>query len=172
MTDKLTLCKLMVLYLLKRMRTLTNAQISDFMLASGYADYFSLQKEFSELVESGLISQYVHNHSSHFQISEEGEVSLAALSSELTNSAREEMDAYLKENAGKLGREVAATADYYEFADGFKVSLALSELGDEILRLSMSVPSEAAARKVCDNWAELGDEVYEMLLTKLFMGGA
>ena len=53
MAEPFTTYKLIVLYMAKHSKeTLTNSQISEFILDRDYTDYFQLQKVLSELVES------------------------------------------------------------------------------------------------------------------------
>ena len=53
MAEPLTLYKLIILYMLKKIDfPLTNSQISEFILDKGYTTYFKLQQAISELIES------------------------------------------------------------------------------------------------------------------------
>ena len=56
MNETLTLYKLMILYLLKKVDfPLATTQISDFILGMEYTHYFRLQEALSELREAGMI---------------------------------------------------------------------------------------------------------------------
>ena len=56
MAEPFTTYKLIVLYMAKHSKeTLTNSQISEFILDRDYTDYFQLQKVLSELVETELL---------------------------------------------------------------------------------------------------------------------
>ena len=51
-TDSIVLYKLIILYMLDRVDfTLTNSQISDFVLTKGYTNYFTLQEAINGLIE-------------------------------------------------------------------------------------------------------------------------
>lgn len=52
--------------------TLTNSQISEFILDRDYTDYFQLQKVLSELVETELLRKRTISNSSYYEITEEG----------------------------------------------------------------------------------------------------
>ena len=53
MADPITLYKLIVLYMLKKIDfSMTNAQISNFILDQGYTTYFTLQSVLAELTEA------------------------------------------------------------------------------------------------------------------------
>ena len=74
MSEPHTLYKLIILYMLKKIDfSLTNSQISSFILEQGYTTYFTLQSVLSELIESGLIHQDTIQNSSFYTITPEGE---------------------------------------------------------------------------------------------------
>ena len=55
-SESITLYKLMVLYMLKRVNfPLTNAQMSEFFLDKDYTDYFTFQEVLNDLLEANLI---------------------------------------------------------------------------------------------------------------------
>ena len=58
MATPYTIYKLIVLYMLQNADdTLTNSQISEFILDQGYTNYFHLQQALSELVEAELVNK-------------------------------------------------------------------------------------------------------------------
>ncbi len=53
---ELSLNKLMILFLIQKAGLpLSNTQISEFLLDSGYTDYFSLQNYLSQMIDSGIL---------------------------------------------------------------------------------------------------------------------
>ena len=57
-SEPLTLYKLMVLYMLKRVNfPLSNGQMSEFFLDKSYTNYFTFQQVISELQEAVLINK-------------------------------------------------------------------------------------------------------------------
>ena len=66
MAEPFTTYKLIVLYMAKHSKeTLTNSQISEFILDRDYTDYFQLQKVLSELVETELLRKRTISNSSY-----------------------------------------------------------------------------------------------------------
>ena len=63
MTETLTLYKLIILYMLKKVDfPLTTSQISEFILDKGYTTYFKLQGALSEMLDSELLRvESTHN---------------------------------------------------------------------------------------------------------------
>ncbi len=51
--------------------TLTNSQISEFILDREYTDYFQLQKVLSELTETELLRKRTISNSSYYELTEE-----------------------------------------------------------------------------------------------------
>ncbi len=108
MADPHTLYKLIILYMLKKIDfSLTNSQISDFILEQGYTSYFTLQSVLSELTESGLIHQETILNSSYYTITPEGEETLSFFENNISASIREDIDRYLKANKLQLRDEVS-----------------------------------------------------------------
>ena len=61
MAEPLTLYKLIILYMLKKVDfPLTNAQISEFVLDQEYTTYFTLQQAISELVQGKTLLVIAH----------------------------------------------------------------------------------------------------------------
>ena len=77
MAEPLTLYKLIILYMLKKVDfPLTNAQISEFVLDQEYTTYFTLQQAISELVEAGLIRMETIRNTSQYYLTEDGDMTL------------------------------------------------------------------------------------------------
>lgn len=73
MATPFTVYKLIVLYMLQNTEnTLTNSQISEFILDREYTNYFHLQQAISELVEAELITMDTRSNVSHYRITEDG----------------------------------------------------------------------------------------------------
>ena len=69
MAEPFTTYKLIVLYMAKHAKeTLTNSQISEFILDRDYTDYFQLQKVLSELVETELLRKRTISNSSYLRL--------------------------------------------------------------------------------------------------------
>ena len=72
MATPFTVYKLIVLYMLQNTEnTLTNSQISEFILDREYTNYFHLQQAISELVEAELITMDTRSNVSHYRITED-----------------------------------------------------------------------------------------------------
>ena len=169
MTEPLTLYKLMVLYMLKKVEfPLTNSQMLSFFLDHEYTDYFTFQQAISELVSASLVrSESMHN-SSHYSITESGEETLSFFSSSISQVIIDEMDLFLRENQVKLRNESGITSDYYRSCQEYIVRCQVKEGKAVLFAMELSVPNESQAIAVCSNWAKSSQEIYSFAVKSLF----
>ena len=162
MQDPLTLYKLIILYMLQRVDfPLTKAQISDFILEKQYTSFLTLQQVISELIDA--------DNRTHLSITKEGRQTLDFFSNEISDTIKEEINTYLKENEMTLRNEVSILADYYKSTSGeFEAHLTAKDKEVTLLDIIISVPVEETAASICDNWQKKNQEIYQYLITELF----
>lgn len=169
MADPITLYKLIVLYMLKKIDfSLTNAQISSFVLDQGYTTYFTLQSVLSELTEANLIHQETIQNSSFYTITPEGEETLRFFENKISKSIRDDIDAYLKENKLQLRNEVSVVADYYRNTAGeIAVRCRVKEKYSDLIDMTITVPEESQAKAICRQWQKKCQNIYEYVMKEL-----
>ena len=170
MQDPLTLYKLIILYMLQRVDfPLTKAQISDFILEKQYTSFLTLQQVISELIDADMITAHSIRHRTHLSITKEGRQTLNFFSNEISDTIKEEINTYLKENEMTLRNEVSILADYYKSTSGeFEAHLTAKDKEVTLLDIIISVPVEETAASICDNWQKKNQEIYQYLITELF----
>ena len=168
--DPLTLYKLIVLYMLNRVNfPMTNAQVSDFILEKGYTNYIILNQAIGELLDAGMITEQLINERSHFSLTEEGAQTLAFFQGNISDITKEEINTYLRENKLELISELSVTANYDRSSTGeFEAHLLAKEKGIPLVEITLSVPAEETAASICRNWREKNEEIYQMLVERLF----
>lgn len=169
MSEPHTLYKLIILYMLKKIDfSLTNSQISSFILEQGYTTYFTLQSVLSELIESGLIHQETIQNSSFYTITPEGEETIGFFENKISQSIRDDIDHYLKENKMQLRNEVSVIADYYRNTAGeIAVRCQVKEKHSDLIDLTVTVPDEAQAKAICSQWQKKCQTIYEYIMKEL-----
>ncbi|MBR6452341.1 MAG: DUF4364 family protein [Lachnospiraceae bacterium] len=169
MTEPLTLYKLIVLYMLDQVDfPLTKAQIFDFILDKEYTNYFTLQQASCELIDAALVTSESIRNSSHLRITDEGRDTLRYFEGRVPDAIKAEIKSYFAEKELELRNEVEVLANYYRVMNGeFIVELVAKEKNVEILNLKLTMPSEDAAKGVCENWQKKNQEVYAYLMEKL-----
>ena len=163
--DTMTLYKLMILYFLDQVDyPLTNAQISGFLLEKDYTNYFTIQQVISDLLDAELISSETIRNSSHFRITEEGRNTLNFFGDKISDAIKEDIRVFLRENQYELRDEVSTPAEYFEQKKGeYTVRCRILEHDSTLLDLTMTVPSEEKAIRICDSWREKNQDVYALL---------
>ncbi len=171
MADPITLYKLIVLYMLKKIDfSMTNAQISNFILDQGYTTYFTLQSVLAELTEAGLIHQETIQNTSFYTITPEGEETIGFFGNKISRSIRDDVDKYLKENKMQLRNEVSVIADYYRNTVGeYSVRCRVKEKNSDLIDLTLCVPEEAQAKAICKQWQKKCQTVYEYIMQELMV---
>lgn len=169
MSEPFTLYKLIILYMLQKVDfSLTNAQISAFILDRGYTSYFTLQSVISELTESEMIRQETIRNTSYYSLTESGEEALRYFQNRISKSIRDEIDQYISDNKMQLRDEVSVVADYYKnTAEEYSVRCVVKEKYANPIDLTITVPDEAQAKAVCRNWKKHCQQIYEYIMKEL-----
>lgn len=168
--DPLTLYKLIVLYMLNRVSfPLTNAQISNFILEKEYTNFMTLQQAISELTDAGMISPRTIRNRTHLDITEEGIQTLNYFGSRISDSIKQDINTFFKENELALRNEVSVQSNFYKSTSGeYEAHLVAKEKGISLVDITLSVPTEEVAATICDNWQKKNENIYQYLIQELF----
>ena len=167
--ELITLYKLIVLYMLNRVDfPLTQSQISDFMLEKEYTNYMNLQQVFSELTQAGMANAEVIRNRTHMTITPEGKETLRFFENRINDSIRADVDHYLREKGCELRDEVSVFANFDKAASGeYEVRLVAKDRGISLIDMTLSVPTEALAERICNNWQEKNQDIYSFIMREL-----
>jgi len=162
--------KLIILYMLDRVPfPLTKAQIFDFVLLHDYTDYLTLQQIMSELMDADMIMAKSMRNRTHLSLTEEGSQTLEMFRKRLSDETIRQIDDFLCSNELELRNEVSIQADYYKATSGeFEAHLVALDRGIAIADIKLSVPDVEIASQICDNWEKKNQEIYQLLVDKLF----
>lgn len=168
--DPLTLYKLIILYMLGRVKfPLTTAQISNFILEKEYTNFLTLQQVISELTDTGLVESKTINNRTQLSLSAEGNETLTYFGNRISDAIKDDINQYFRENEYSLREEVSVLGDYYKSTSGeYEAHLIAKEQDINLIELTLSVPTKEIAEAVCDNWQKKNQEVYEQIIKLLF----
>lgn len=169
-TDSIVLYKLIVLYMLDRVNfTLTNAQISDFILGKGYTKYFTLQEAINGLVDSEYVYVSTIRSTSHYKITGKGEEALSMFENRIPYAIKQDILDYFDKEQINLRKETEILSDYYlNESNEYTVSCMINDRNEPLLDIKFCVPTKSMAAAICDNWREKSTEVYDMLVNQLW----
>ena len=91
--QNLMLYKLIILYMLDRTDeyTITNAQITNFILDRNYTTTFNIHESLSELIDKNFISVSTIRNTKHYQITNQGEEALSYFENRISNTIKQEI---------------------------------------------------------------------------------
>ncbi|MDO4339566.1 MAG: DUF4364 family protein [Eubacteriales bacterium] len=169
MATPFTIYKLIVMYMLDHSETtLTNSQLSEFILEREYTNYFHLQQAVSELVESGLLKKKKIQNTSYYSLTEEGKTTLSYFEDDLSSDIRQEVRDYLRTKGCEKPERILTPADYYETSQGgYAVRCQLIEKNASVIDLNLAAPSLEAAKSICKNWSKKSQDIYGMIMEEL-----
>lgn len=168
--DPLTLYKLIVLYMLNRVSfPMTTAQVSDFILGREYTNFLTLQQVINELTDAKMISSETIRNRTHLAITGEGRDTLNFFQNRISDAIKQEINTYFRENEFSLRNEVSVLGDYYKSTSGeYEAHLVAKDRGIRVVDITLSVPNEATAAAICDNWQKKNQNIYQYLIQQLF----
>ena len=160
----------MVLYMLGRVDfPLTKAQIGDFILGKEYTTFLTLQQAIGELIDAGLVTAQSIRNRTHLSITKDGKETLNFFGNQMSDSIKEDINEFFKENEIELRNEVSILADYYKSTSGeYEAHLIAKDKGINLVDITISVPSEETAASICDNWQRKNQDIYQYLISQLF----
>ncbi|MBQ3516184.1 MAG: DUF4364 family protein [Lachnospiraceae bacterium] len=168
--DPLTLYKLIVLYMLNRVSfPITPAQISEFILEKEYTNYLTLQQVIGELSDANMIHSQTTNNRTLLTITEEGRETLNYFENRISDTIKEEILTYFRDNEFDLLDEVSVQSNYYKSTTGdYEAHLIAKERGANLIELKLSVPDKETATTICDNWQDKNQDIYQYIIKQLF----
>lgn len=170
MRDPLNLYKLIVLYMLDNVDfPLTRASVFDFMMGKGYVTFFSLQQAINELIDAGLLVSESSHNATRLIITENGRQTLSYFENRIPDNIKTEIATYLSDNSIQLRSHTSVSADFYKATNGeYEINFEVKDKGSNLISLSISVPTQEAAEKMCRAWegknAQIYDYIYKTLL--------
>lgn len=168
--EKLTLYKLIVLYMLNKVKfQLTYSQISGLLLEKEYMDFMTMQQVLSELADTGLVKSDTLMNRTYFSITDEGHETLSYFENRIDDTIKDEINTLLAENHHELKNESSIKTDYHKTASGpYIAELIAKERDTELVNIKLMVPSEDMAEMVCRNWHAKNEEIYKYIMAALF----
>jgi len=169
--QNLMLYKLIILYMLDRIDeyTLTNSQITSFILDRGYTNLFNIHESLSELIDKNFISVTTIRNTQHYQITNQGEEALLYFENRISNNIKQEIRDYFKKEKINLKNESEIFADFiFNEHNEYTVKCAIRERRETLLDIRINVPTKDMARSICDNWRAKSTDVYQFLVNELW----
>lgn len=165
MRDPLNLYKLIVLYMLDNVDfPLTRAQVFDFVMGKGYVTFFSLQQTINELIDASLIVTESSHNATRLIITESGRQTLSYFENRIPDNIKDAIQEYLNDNSIQMRNQTSVSADFYKITTGeYEVNCEVKDKGSVLISLTLNVPTQEAAERMCHSWEKKNSEVYDYL---------
>ncbi|MEF9852536.1 MAG: DUF4364 family protein [Hydrogenoanaerobacterium sp.] len=143
--------KILLCFLLQNIKEkLTLSQINEALLKRGLVNYFELADAMSELLESGhiIICDTTKNDEERYSLTSLGEKTSVEFSGTLPAAVREKA---LESARNILERQKNAAENIVtidKVKDGYMVNMIISDIGSDLLNLSVFMPTETEAEAV------------------------
>lgn len=131
------------------MSKITNTQISEAAIEGFDMNFFQIQQHLSELTESGFLASSKIEGDVTYSITDAGRSMLELFKDKLPDKVSS-----LVESLFKNSRQLQGADDSYFLSETgeYSVDLVLMERGLTIFRLTLSIPDEMQAKKICSVW--------------------
>lgn len=168
--ETFTLYKLIILYMLDQISVpLSKSTINSFILEKGYTNFLTLQQAIGELLDNQLMLQKTEANKVMLSITPEGKDTLSYFENRISDAIKEDVRQFMIENNKKLKNDYSIASNYYKSVSGeYEAQLIAKEKGVVLVDLKISVPTKEIAEDVCLNWQKRNEEIYRMLMQKLF----
>ena len=148
---------------------LSKSTINTFILDKGYTNFLTLQQAIGELLDNQLILQKKEANKVMLSITKEGKDTLSYFENRISDVIKSEVREFMIENNKKLKNDYSITSNYYKSVSGeYEAQLVAKEKEVVLVDLKISVPTKEIAEDVCLNWQKRNEEIYQMLMQKLF----
>ncbi len=167
--EPITFYKLIILYTLSKVGTpIPPSIVSDYITDRGFTNYFTLQNAFGELLQAELIQEDTTYHMSYYSITDDGRETLELFGEPLSFDIRDEIDEYLTSKRYEIVNEASFISDYHKTEDGTYLATCTLREGTHVLfHVELDVTVEEDAVKICENWKENSEEIYQVAMKKL-----
>ena len=114
-TEELAQNKLLLLYIIKRSsKSLTNSQITEFVLEKNYMNYFLIQQYLSELIESNFVELIKEDEVEIYHILNKGQITLNYFEERIPVKIKEELDKEFFKKEEEQKKETQVVAEYFQ----------------------------------------------------------
>ena len=157
--------KALILYLLKEAGcVVTEAQLTDVLMADGLVEYFDYSQAAEQLLVSGLMDIASLEEPSSYRITRQGREVEAEYESRLPHNVKSKTGAAMNQVLRKQRENEQVWAKVEPTASGFEVTCTVQEQGEILLSYTVLVPDQRDAHYVAERFREHSVEYYQKIM--------
>ncbi len=116
----------------------------------------------------GFIREEATHSRTFYHITKEGEETLNFFRNDISPAIQADIDGFFRQKQYELKKEVSVRANYYPVSGReYSVNCQVYEHDMPLIDLTVTVPAEAEAKAIADNWGKKSQEVYALIMQNL-----
>ncbi len=166
--------RLIILYVCREYGdSITNPQLTKFIMDGQEVDYFNLQYNIYELVKMENLRVFTDGGKHYYELTDEGKETAGYFQSKIPMLIRKKLDEAILEKKKNDAPKTAVIADFNPEGGEFLAGIKILENDQEQFSLNVLVPTREHAIRVCQFLQEHIEEIYQQTnqeIMKLFSG--
>ena len=164
--------RLIILYVAREYgSSLTNPELTKFIMDGQDVDYFNLQYNIYELVKMEQLRVFMDSGKHYYELTEEGQETAGFFQSKIPMLIRKKLDKAILEKKKTEEPKTAVIADFMPEGGEFLAGIKILENNQEQFSMNVLVPTREHAIRVCQFFQEHIEEIYKQTneeIMKLF----
>ena len=104
-----------------------------------------------------------------YKITYKGEEALSMFENRIPYAIKQDILDFFEKQQINLKKETEIQSDYYlNDSNEYTVSCVINDRNEPLLDIKFSVPTQAVAVAICDNWRQKSTEIYDILVKQLW----
>ena len=168
-SEELVQSKLLLLYIIDESEnSLTNEEITEFLLENNYMNYFLIQQYLSELIESGFIEYINKKDKKIYVLLDKGKTTLSYFEDRISENIKNKISSKFIKTKKDQKIATQVIGEYFEKGTNkYIANLKLIENTETLFSLYLNVATAEQAKKICNTWKKNTETIYKNLLNML-----
>ncbi len=161
--------KLILLYIIDKIEySVTNSEITRFVLENNHMNYFQAQQYLSEMVSSKLLQIITKNGYEYYELTNKGNTTLNCFNNRIPIEIKNRIDEKYKKTKEEKIKETQIIGNYYKKdKNQYIVNLKVIENEKTLFSLSIDVVSVKQAKMICKKWKANPQIIYKNIIDML-----
>lgn len=154
--------RLIILYVAREYgASLTNPQLTKFIMDGQEVDYFNLQYNIYELVKMEQLRVFMDDGKHYYELTDEGKETAGFFQAKIPMLIRKKLDDAIWEQKKSEAPKTAVIADFTPEGGEFLAGIKILENNQEQFSMNVLVPNREHAIRVCQYFQEHIEEIYQ-----------
>jgi hypothetical protein len=158
--------KLILLYSYQAVNVpVTGEQINDILLSLSLIEYFPLQQYTIDLVENGMLEEHEVDKERLYMITEQGINTLSFFKDRISSTITAKIDEVMVSVKKDMKKSRLIKAEHQKIDEAnYMVDLSIKEGPYNLVKLTLSVPSNKTAKEICQQWKDDAVGMYSKII--------